>query len=86
MTIKGLIIIGALLGGLAALPRNAKVGCTSLLAIPLAMIAYAHLEISDPKRIPDALDALLYLFYPLWPTLGAILGFTLGRGLRQLFV
>ena len=48
------------------------------------MLVYTAIQLNDANRRPDALDALLYVFNPLWPSLGALLGFGLVRLLRPL--
>jgi hypothetical protein len=68
MGIEGLIAAGAMAGVLALLFPSMKGGCAVHLLIPLAMLVYIHLDLADPSRGPDALDALLYVLGPLWPT------------------
>jgi hypothetical protein len=82
MGIEGLIAAGAVAGVLASLFPSTKGGCAVLLLIPLAMLVHVHLDLADPSRRPDALDALLYVFGPLWPSLGALGGFLTGRTAR----
>ena len=82
MSIEGWIFAGALAGVLASLLPSGKLGCAVLCVIPLAMFSLVHEELSDPTRRPDALDALMYFFGPLWPSLGALGGFLAGRKAR----
>ena len=78
------MLIGSIIGALAGLiPRN-KTGCAALLIIPLVMVIYTVIELNDPSRRPDAQDALYFVFNPLWPSLGAIIGFGLVRLIRGL--
>lgn len=82
ITIVGLIASGALAGGLASLIPSKKLAIGFLCLIPIVMLVVVQIELSDPNRPPDALDALLYLFGPLWPSMGAFAGFMMGRELR----
>ncbi|OYX62706.1 MAG: hypothetical protein B7Y88_13975 [Sphingomonadales bacterium 32-64-17] len=75
--IETALLVGGLLGAVAGLVPRVKVGCATLLTIPLAMLIYTVIQLNDASRRPDALDALLYVFNPLWPSLGALLGFGL---------
>ena len=65
------------------LPRL-KAGFAVLLFVPLAMVYYTRIELSEAGRRPDALDGLLYFFNPLWPSLAALAGFALGRFVQRL--
>ncbi|MXP44192.1 hypothetical protein [Allopontixanthobacter sediminis] len=78
-TIEAALVIGGILGFLAGLIPRAKAGCATLFVIPIVMLIYTVIELNDPSRRPDALDALYYIFNPLWPTLGALVGFGLAR-------
>lgn len=82
--IETALLIGALVGAVAGLVPRAKIGCGALVIIPLVMLVYTAIQLNDANRRPDALDALLYVFNPLWPSLGALLGFGLVRLLRTL--
>lgn len=86
MTITQLILAGALAGLAVSLVPSRKTGCMVLWLVPLAMLIAVSIELSDPERVPDALDALLFVFGPLWPSLGALAGFTLGRVVRGFVV
>ena len=81
-----LIIAAAAFGLIASLYPNRRWGCAVLLMVPVAMLFVVHTELSEPSRRPDALDALGYLFGPLWPSLGAIAGFLMGRAARKLIL
>lgn len=82
LTILGWIAGGALAGVLTSLIPSKKIGVGLLCLIPIAMLISVHLELADPTRRPDALDALLYFFGPFWPSLGAGAGFIVGRWAR----
>ncbi len=47
------------------------------------MVVYTVIDLNDPSRAPDAQDALYFVFNPLWPSLGALIGFGLGRLIRR---
>ncbi len=84
MTIELLLIAGMFAGLLASLLPSGKIGCGVLLLVPVAMIGFVYFELADPARRPDAQDALAYVFGPLWPSIGAIAGFALGRWVRRI--
>ncbi len=48
------------------------------------MVVYTVIELNDPSRTPDAQDSLYLFFNPLWPSLGALIGFGLVRLIRGL--
>lgn len=85
MTIEGLLIAGAIFGlALGLMIAQPKVGCTGLLIVPVAMIGYLALWQSlHPENIRST-SALDFLFGPLWPSLGAIVGYPVGCYLRVL--
>tara|TARA_B100000745_G_scaffold144318_1_gene94430 strand:+ start:141 stop:422 length:282 start_codon:yes stop_codon:yes gene_type:complete len=70
---------GAVIGALISFVRNDKVAFGLLLTIPLVVIGLIYVELADPNRQGDAQDGLLYIFGPLWPSVGALIGFLLGR-------
>ena len=82
--IEAWIALGAVAGVLASLLPNYKFGCAVLCAIPVAMLILLSIELAS--RPPDALDALLYIFAPLYPSIGAVPGFFLGKAARKYFV
>ncbi len=82
----GSFIIGLVVGLFICifLPRP-KVGCLALLAVPLAMIVYIGLwQALHPENIRST-SALDFVFGPLWPSLGAIAGYLIGKVLGLLF-
>lgn len=87
MTIIGLLISGALFGVLTgALISPLKAGCFALLIVPVAMIAYVSLSQSLHPEDMRSTSALAYLFAPLWPSVGAIVGFMVGGLIRLVVV
>jgi len=84
-TIETAVIAGGIAGLVIGLFAPARGGWAALCLIPVAMLAYTFVSLSDPSRKPDALDPLHYLFNPLWPSLGALMGFGLGKWLRLSF-
>jgi hypothetical protein len=79
MEIGGWIGAGVPIGILASLFPNRKTGCAVLWVVPIAMLVYVYIGLADLSRGPDALDALVYIFGPLYPSIGALAGFIAGR-------
>ena len=83
MTIEMLLIAGALAGlviGLAV--PNPKLGCAALWIVPLAMIIYVYAwQRAHPENLRST-SGLEFFFGPLWPSLGAMVGFVVGTSLR----
>lgn len=85
VTIMGLVVGGAVFGllcGAFISPR--KIGCTALLMVPVAMVGYVALWQSIHPENLRSTSALDYMFGPLWPSLGALVGFALGSALRRI--
>ena len=82
--IETAMLIGSIVGALAGLIPRSKTGCAALLIIPLVMWVYTVIELNNPSRTPDAQDSLYFVFNPLWPSLGALIGFGLVRLIRGL--
>ena len=64
------LAFGGVIGLLAGMLPYPKVGWAVLLVVPVAMIYYTEVELSEPGRRPDALDSLLYFSTrsgPVWP-------------------
>jgi hypothetical protein len=78
-----LIFCGFVAGLLVALTvRKRAVGCLIMLAVPVAMIAYvAWWQSQNPDQLRST-SALEFVFGPLWPSLGGIVGFIIGQLLR----
>ena len=82
-SIEGLLAIGFIVGLLTGVsaPR-VKVGCYILLAVPVAMFAYVGWWQDQHPESLRSTSALDFLFGPLWPSVGAIVGFYAGRAVR----
>lgn len=86
MTIQGLMALGLIAGlGIGLLFPNQKIGCTVLLAVPLAMIGYIKWWQGQHPENLTSTSALDFVFGPLWPGLGAIAGFYAGKFVRDYF-
>jgi len=85
MTIEAMLISGAVVGLLIGLfSPNGRVGCAILWIVPVAMIAYiAVWQWQHPENLRST-SALDFLFGPLWPSLGASVGYVIGGSLRSL--
>ena len=80
MTIEFLIVGGAIVGLLSALLiRNARFGCASLWVIPVAMIIVVIVDQHLHPENVRSTSALDFIFAPLWPSLGALVGYVAGR-------
>lgn len=83
MTINTLLLCGAVAGIIVglAIPRQ-RVGCVVLLIVPIAMIVYvSRWQAAHPESIRST-SGLDFLFGPLWPSVGAVVGFFAMRLLR----
>jgi len=75
-------VAGLVVGWLAP---TSKLGCFVLLGVPVLALGYVSwwlIENPDIKR-EQATWALVYLFGPLWPSAGALVGFYLYRALQK---
>ena len=80
MTIQFLVVVGAIVGLLSAiLIRNARLGCASLWVIPVAMIIVVIVDQQLHRENVRSTSALDFIFAPLWPSLGALVGYAAGR-------
>ncbi len=86
MTIELLLICGFLVGLIVGvLIAKPQLGCLALLIVPVAMIGYISWwqgQNPDDLRSTSGLD---FVFGPLWPSLGAIGGYFVGKSLRSVF-
>jgi hypothetical protein len=83
MTINMMLAFGAIAGILIGIliPRH-RIGCITLLVVPLAMVVYIGFwQAVHPENLRST-SALDFLFGPLWPSLGALPGFYITRGVR----
>jgi hypothetical protein len=84
-TIYGLLAAGFVSGMLIGLYVNKhKLGCLVLLAVPFSMIVYVSWWQGQHPENLRSTSGLDFLFGPLWPSLGATVGFYVGLGLRRL--
>ena len=85
MTIQAMMfygfIVGLVIGMAVAKPR---IGCLTLLAVPISMIAYIAWWQSQNPDMLRSTSSLDFMFGPLWPSLGAIGGFLVGKFSRWL--
>ena len=86
MTIDGLLIAGAIVGFLIGLIASSqKIGCAALWVVPVSMIVYVAIwQGQNPESITST-SGLAFVFGPLWPSLGALGGFILGKSVRWLW-
>lgn len=83
MTIGIMLIAGGLAGlMIGRLAVSEKAGCALLFVIPLSTIVFVAISQALRAEILRSTSALEYFFYPLWPSIGAILGFGLGLAMR----
>lgn len=84
LTIEGSFAIGAGIGALIAIATaRQKVGCITLLAVPVAMFLYVGWWQGQHPENHRSTSGLDFVFGPLWPGLGALCGFYTGRLLRS---
>jgi hypothetical protein len=83
MTMEALIIIGTAIGLIIGLVAPGKqTGCLALLTIPVGMFVYIWIwQAQHPENLRST-SALDFIFGPLWPSMGAVAGYALGRLLR----
>ena len=85
MTIQAMMYFGFVAGLIVGIVvAKPKLGCLTLLAIPIAMIVYIGWWQSQNPDMLRSTSALDFMFGPLWPSLGAIGGFSVGRLARWL--
>ena len=85
-SILGLLALGFVVGiVVGATITRQKLGCTLLLAVPVAMFAYVWWQQGQHPESLRSTSSLDFLFGPLWPSLGAAAGFFGGATLRSLF-
>ena len=72
-------VAGLIVGGAVA---KTQIGCLILLAIPVTMVAYLiWWQGENPDKLTST-SGLDFLFGPLWPSLGAIGGFSIAKLFR----
>jgi len=82
--IEGLLLIGLGVGiAIGLLAPNQRVGCVGLLVVPLAMIAYIGWWQGEHPENLRSTSGLDFIFGPLWPSLGALVGLFLGIFIRD---
>lgn len=87
LSIKQLLLVGLIFGlilGFPSMISNARKWL--LLAVPIIAIGYAAWWISENPGIKEeqATWALIYIFVPLWPSVGALAGFGISRIARNI--
>ncbi len=85
MTMELFITIGFAAGlAVSLLTRGVVRGCLGLLAVPLLTFAYIWIWQSlNPEKLRST-GALDFVFGPIWPSFGAIVGFGVGELVRFL--
>lgn len=85
MTIEAMLISGAIAGlVIGMMAPQERLGCLMLLAVPIAGFAYVWVwQAQHPENLRST-SALGFFFGPLWPSIGAICGYTTGRIGRSL--
>ena len=78
--------IGAAIGLIVGMVlHRPKIGCAALLIVPVAMIFFVSWWQGQHPENLRSTSGLDFIFGPLWPSLGAIGGYFIGRWLRTLF-
>jgi type III secretory pathway component EscS len=85
-TMEGAITLGLVVGlVIGLLIRTQKIAFAILLLIPVAMIGYVNWwQAQHPENLTST-SALDFIFGPLWPSAGAIVGYYLGKFVRDRF-
>ena len=83
MTIEAMLIAGFVVGLLVGVAvEKQRLGCLILLVIPVAMVCYiSWWQGANPDKLRST-SALDFMFGPLWPSLGALVGYYAGQTLR----
>jgi hypothetical protein len=84
LTIEGCLAVGFFAGLIIGfLITKQKVGCVVLLAVPVSMAAFiSWWQGQHPENLTST-SSLDFLFGPLWPSLGAVAGYYVGRFVRS---
>ncbi len=83
-SINGLLVLGAIIGFvIGLLIHNFRLGCVILVLVPIAMIGYIYQWQSQHPENLRSTSGLDFLFGPIWPSIGAIGGYTIARVLRR---
>ena len=83
LSIEGCLALGFAFGFfIGILIGKPKLGCLILFAAPIAMIAYiSWWQGQHPENLRST-SGLDFVFGSLWPSLGALCGYYLARGIR----
>ena len=86
LTIEGSFSIGVGVGLLIGilLPPS-KLGCLALLVVPVAMIFFINWWHGEHGGNLSSTSGLDFVFGPLWPSLGSVVGYAVGMLLRWSF-
>lgn len=85
-SIQGLLVLGFIIGLLiGATVARQGLGCLILFAVPIAMAIYVGWWQSEHPESLRSTSGLDFLFGPLWPSFGAIVGYAAGVLLRSFF-
>ena len=74
-----LFVIGLLVGVVLGVLLGSKnfIGCVPLALVPVATLAYVDWWLGRDPEGPTSMSGLLYLFVPIYPTAGALVGYGL---------
>lgn len=85
LTIEGSFAVGVAAGLLiGVLITRSKVGCFSLLAVPMAMLLYIGWWQGEHPENLRSTSGLDFVFGSFWPSLGALAGYFAGIWIRSL--
>ncbi|RSU59626.1 hypothetical protein DAH66_00345 [Sphingomonas koreensis] len=80
MTIEAMLVLGALAGlAIGMIASRERSGCLMLLAIPIVAFVYVWIWQAQHPESLRSTSALEFVFGPLWPSIGAVAGYVLGR-------
>jgi len=86
VTVEGSFVAGGAAGFVIGtlLPRF-RFGCPTLLVIPVARYFFVGWWQDQNPDLLRSTSGLQFIFGPIWPGMGAIAGYPVGKELRSLF-
>ncbi|MBX7526940.1 hypothetical protein [Qipengyuania vesicularis] len=86
LSIMSLVVLGGVFGSIVgALAPSKRIGCSLLLAVPVGMVIYVSIWQSQNPEALRSTSPLEFFFGPLWPSLGAVVGWQFGKSVRSIF-